>query len=135
MATNQVRTITLKDATSQGETSKITTKANEPNRTVAECIRLPAGQHILMEMGLKRSIQSASGRMIPMRADFTEPPKKRYRCEVCPQWPGTDHVPAWTQHQRKHTAQNDMKKNGTLQLTQLTVPEGIDESIVKWHAT
>ena len=81
-----------------------------------------------MEMGLNRSIQSASGNMIPVAPGFTEPPKKRYRCELCPQWPGTDHPPAWVQHQRK---QPDMEKNGTLQLAELKVPEGIDGSIVK----
>ena len=131
MATNQVRVIALKDATSQRATSKITMKPNKPNRTVAECICLHAGQRNLMEMGLKRSIQSASGRMIPLAAHFTETPKKRYRCERCPQWPGTDHPPAWVQHQRKHSGWSDIEKNCTVRFTEWTVPGGIDESIVK----
>ena len=45
MATNQLRTIALKDATSQGATSKTTTKPNKPNRTllgVFACVQVNA---------------------------------------------------------------------------------------------
>ena len=76
METDQVRTIALKEATSQGATSEIATKPKKPNRTVAECIRVLAGQRNLMEVGLNRSIQFASGRMNPVAAEFSEPPKK-----------------------------------------------------------
>ena len=36
-----------------------------------------------------------------------------------------------TKHQRKHSAQCDVEKNGTLALTELTVSNGIDKEIVK----
>ena len=47
---------------------------------------LAARQRNLIEMGRKRSIESTSGGMTPMAAELSEPPKKRYRCELCPQW-------------------------------------------------
>ena len=46
-------------------------------------VSVPAGEHSILDYGVKKSYVTSTGNLIPMGKELFGPPQKKYKCDVC----------------------------------------------------